>query len=92
MDADATDETHLRRAVELSLLSLGGTSPNPNVGCVLVSPAGTVVGEGRTAPAGGPHAEVNALAAAGSAARGPPLTSPSNRATTRVAPAPALLR
>ncbi|MFC4042676.1 bifunctional diaminohydroxyphosphoribosylaminopyrimidine deaminase/5-amino-6-(5-phosphoribosylamino)uracil reductase RibD [Dactylosporangium siamense] len=70
MDADATDETHLRRAVELSLLSLGETSPNPNVGCVLVSPAGTVVGEGRTAPAGGPHAEVSALAAAGGAARG----------------------
>lgn len=70
MDADATDETRMRRAVELSLLSLGETSPNPNVGCVLVDAAGAVVGEGRTAPAGGPHAEVSALAAAGELARG----------------------
>ena len=69
MDADATDQLHMRRAVELSLLSLGETSPNPNVGCVLVGPGG-VVGEGRTAPAGGPHAEVSALAAAGELARG----------------------
>ncbi|MFN8421992.1 MAG: bifunctional diaminohydroxyphosphoribosylaminopyrimidine deaminase/5-amino-6-(5-phosphoribosylamino)uracil reductase RibD [Anaerolineae bacterium] len=44
-------------------------SPNPSVGAVLVL-GGQVVGEGRTAPAGGPHAEVVALAAAGSAARG----------------------
>ncbi len=70
MDADATHESHMRRAVELSLLGLGETSPNPNVGCVLVGAGGTVVGEGRTAPAGGPHAEVNALAAAGELARG----------------------
>ncbi|WP_327009546.1 bifunctional diaminohydroxyphosphoribosylaminopyrimidine deaminase/5-amino-6-(5-phosphoribosylamino)uracil reductase RibD [Dactylosporangium sp. NBC_01737] len=69
MDADATDQLHMRRAVELSLLGLGETSPNPNVGCVLVGPGGAVVGEGRTAPAGGPHAEVNALAAAGELAR-----------------------
>ncbi|MFF5227660.1 bifunctional diaminohydroxyphosphoribosylaminopyrimidine deaminase/5-amino-6-(5-phosphoribosylamino)uracil reductase RibD [Dactylosporangium sp. NPDC000521] len=69
MDADA-DASHMRRAVELSLRSLGETSPNPNVGCVLVGPGGEVVGEGRTAPAGGPHAEVSALAAAGERARG----------------------
>jgi diaminohydroxyphosphoribosylaminopyrimidine deaminase/5-amino-6-(5-phosphoribosylamino)uracil reductase len=70
MDADVTDESHMRRAVALSLLSLGGTSPNPNVGCVLAAPSGEVVGEGRTAPVGGPHAEVSALAAAGELARG----------------------
>ncbi|MET7418293.1 bifunctional diaminohydroxyphosphoribosylaminopyrimidine deaminase/5-amino-6-(5-phosphoribosylamino)uracil reductase RibD [Dactylosporangium sp. NPDC005555] len=69
MDADA-DAGHMRRAVALSLRGLGETSPNPNVGCVLVGPGGDVVGEGRTAPAGGPHAEVNALAAAGDRARG----------------------
>src|SRR6185295_8890569 len=45
------------------------TSPNPNVGCVLVL-AGKIVGEGATQPAGGPHAEVTALASAGAAARG----------------------
>ncbi|MEV0133845.1 bifunctional diaminohydroxyphosphoribosylaminopyrimidine deaminase/5-amino-6-(5-phosphoribosylamino)uracil reductase RibD [Dactylosporangium sp. NPDC050688] len=70
MDADATHEPHMRRAVQLSLHSLGETSPNPNVGCVLVAPDGTVAGEGRTAPAGGPHAEVSALAEAGERARG----------------------
>jgi diaminohydroxyphosphoribosylaminopyrimidine deaminase/5-amino-6-(5-phosphoribosylamino)uracil reductase len=45
------------------------TAPNPAVGCVLVKD-GHVVGTGWTAPAGGPHAERVALAAAGSAARG----------------------
>jgi diaminohydroxyphosphoribosylaminopyrimidine deaminase/5-amino-6-(5-phosphoribosylamino)uracil reductase len=69
MDEDA-DARHMRRAVELSRLSLGETSPNPNVGCVLVGAGGDVVGEGRTAPAGGPHAEVSALAAAGERACG----------------------
>jgi diaminohydroxyphosphoribosylaminopyrimidine deaminase/5-amino-6-(5-phosphoribosylamino)uracil reductase len=64
------DEQFMRRAVELARLSLGETSPNPNVGCVIVAPGGEIVGEGRTAPAGGPHAEVRALADAGERARG----------------------
>ncbi|MER7275931.1 bifunctional diaminohydroxyphosphoribosylaminopyrimidine deaminase/5-amino-6-(5-phosphoribosylamino)uracil reductase RibD [Dactylosporangium sp. NPDC000244] len=66
----ADDGTFMRRAIELARLSLGETSPNPNVGCVLVAPDGQIVGEGRTAPAGGPHAEVRALLAAGERARG----------------------
>src|SRR6185436_9156507 len=66
----ADDETFMRRAIELARLSLGETSPNPNVGCVIVAPDGRIVGEGRTAPAGGPHAEVQALLAAGERARG----------------------
>lgn len=37
------------------------TSPNPRVGCVLVSPAGEVIGRGHTQKAGGPHAEMVAL-------------------------------
>ncbi len=37
------------------------TSPNPRVGCVLVSHDGKVVGQGHTQKAGGPHAEVVAL-------------------------------
>src|SRR5262249_33542122 len=64
------DETFMRRAIELARLSLGETSPNPNVGCVIVTPDGRIAGEGRTAPAGGPHAEVRALEQAGEAACG----------------------
>jgi diaminohydroxyphosphoribosylaminopyrimidine deaminase/5-amino-6-(5-phosphoribosylamino)uracil reductase len=45
------------------------TTPNPRVGCVLVRD-GVVVGEGWHEKAGAPHAEANALAAAGPAARG----------------------
>lgn len=60
---------HMRRAVELGSEGLGTTSPNPSVGCVLVR-GGVVVGEGYSAPAGGPHAEVRALEAAGDDARG----------------------
>jgi diaminohydroxyphosphoribosylaminopyrimidine deaminase/5-amino-6-(5-phosphoribosylamino)uracil reductase len=64
------EETAMLRAVALSRLSLGETSPNPNVGCVILDASGEIVGEGRTAPAGGPHAEVRALAEAGDRARG----------------------
>src|SRR5690242_20410235 len=48
---------------------MGRTSPNPNVGAV-VARDGEVVGEGWHEHYGGPHAEVNAIAAAGEAARG----------------------
>jgi diaminohydroxyphosphoribosylaminopyrimidine deaminase/5-amino-6-(5-phosphoribosylamino)uracil reductase len=60
----------MRRAIALSREGLGTTSPNPSVGAVILDVAGNPVGEGRTAPAGGPHAEVVALTAAGAAARG----------------------
>ena len=58
------------RALALAAVGLGATSPNPSVGAVILAPDGTVVGEGRTAPPGGPHAEIVALAAAGERARG----------------------
>ncbi|MEV6952234.1 bifunctional diaminohydroxyphosphoribosylaminopyrimidine deaminase/5-amino-6-(5-phosphoribosylamino)uracil reductase RibD [Streptomyces sp. NPDC051183] len=58
------------RAIELAARGLGSTSPNPVVGCVITDASGTVVGEGWHERAGGPHAEVHALAAAGAAARG----------------------
>jgi diaminohydroxyphosphoribosylaminopyrimidine deaminase/5-amino-6-(5-phosphoribosylamino)uracil reductase len=48
----------------------GTTSPNPPVGCVILDAGGELVGTGATAPPGGPHAEVVALAQAGERARG----------------------
>ncbi|MEU7068185.1 bifunctional diaminohydroxyphosphoribosylaminopyrimidine deaminase/5-amino-6-(5-phosphoribosylamino)uracil reductase RibD [Streptomyces sp. NPDC046161] len=60
----------MRRAIALAARGLGHTSPNPVVGCVITDAAGTVVGEGWHQRAGGPHAEVHALRAAGPAARG----------------------
>ncbi len=47
----------------------GRTTPNPNVGCVIVA-GDRVVGRGWTQAGGRPHAEAMALAAAGAAARG----------------------
>jgi diaminohydroxyphosphoribosylaminopyrimidine deaminase/5-amino-6-(5-phosphoribosylamino)uracil reductase len=60
----------MARAVELAGRQRGRTSPNPVVGCVVLDASGAVVGEGAHERYGGPHAEVNALAAAGTAARG----------------------
>lgn len=57
-------------AVRLASEGLGATYPNPSVGAVVVAPDGSVVGSGRTAPTGGPHAEVRALQEAGTRARG----------------------
>ncbi len=62
-------EPYLARALELASTARGATSPNPLVGCVLVRD-GVVVGEGFHARVGEPHAEANALAAAGERARG----------------------
>lgn len=59
----------MRRALALSARGLGETNPNPVVGCV-VARGSRVVGEGFHGRAGGPHAEVLALAAAGRRARG----------------------
>src|SRR5947208_2004571 len=55
----------MARARELGAEVLGTTSPNPPVGAVVLAADGTVAGEGATAPPGGPHAEVRALAQAG---------------------------
>jgi diaminohydroxyphosphoribosylaminopyrimidine deaminase/5-amino-6-(5-phosphoribosylamino)uracil reductase len=59
----------MRLALAEARLAIGRTHPNPAVGAVLVKD-GRVVGRGHTAPPGGPHAEVRALADAGAAARG----------------------
>ncbi|MEV0379835.1 bifunctional diaminohydroxyphosphoribosylaminopyrimidine deaminase/5-amino-6-(5-phosphoribosylamino)uracil reductase RibD [Nonomuraea sp. NPDC050643] len=60
----------MRRAIAVSALGLGTTSPNPPVGCVILDSGGRVVGEGFHRRKGEAHAEGNALAAAGTAAHG----------------------
>ncbi len=64
-----SDHKHMGRALELAARGLYTTDPNPRVGCVLVRD-GEVVGEGWHVRAGGPHAEINALRAAGDRAAG----------------------
>jgi diaminohydroxyphosphoribosylaminopyrimidine deaminase/5-amino-6-(5-phosphoribosylamino)uracil reductase len=64
------DQQHLRRALELAHMGFGLTSPNPNVGALLVDETGKVVGEGFHTYEGIRHAEVIAIANAGSKARG----------------------
>lgn len=59
----------MRRALRLAMRGLGRTWPNPTVGCVLVK-GGRVVGQGRTAHGGRPHAERVALDQAGAEAAG----------------------
>jgi diaminohydroxyphosphoribosylaminopyrimidine deaminase / 5-amino-6-(5-phosphoribosylamino)uracil reductase len=60
----------MARAIELASKGLGSTSPNPVVGCVVLAADGSVAGEGWHVYAGGPHAEVVALTAAGARAAG----------------------
>ena len=58
------------RALELAATPGVPFGPNPRVGCVLLASDGTVVAEGFHRGAGTAHAEVDALAVAGAAARG----------------------
>jgi diaminohydroxyphosphoribosylaminopyrimidine deaminase/5-amino-6-(5-phosphoribosylamino)uracil reductase len=70
MTVSSAERRAMTRARELGETVLGATSPNPAVGAVVLAADGTPVGEGATAPPGGPHAEVVALAQAGERARG----------------------
>jgi diaminohydroxyphosphoribosylaminopyrimidine deaminase/5-amino-6-(5-phosphoribosylamino)uracil reductase len=58
------DDKYMARAFELAERGLGVTSPNPAVGAVVVA-GGEIVGEGHHEQFGGPHAEINAMKAAG---------------------------
>lgn len=68
-DASPQDVHHIRRAIALAASGWGRVAPNPMVGCVVVRD-GEVVGEGWHTEYGRPHAEVEALRAAGDRARG----------------------
>jgi diaminohydroxyphosphoribosylaminopyrimidine deaminase/5-amino-6-(5-phosphoribosylamino)uracil reductase len=63
------DEYWMSRALALAEEGRGAVEPNPLVGAVVVRD-GVAVGEGWHERFGGPHAEINAMAAAGEAARG----------------------
>ncbi|MGH2630210.1 MAG: bifunctional diaminohydroxyphosphoribosylaminopyrimidine deaminase/5-amino-6-(5-phosphoribosylamino)uracil reductase RibD [Actinomycetota bacterium] len=65
----SNDARHMRRALELAERGWGRVSPNPLVGAVVVR-GGAVVGEGWHEGPGSRHAEVMALAAAGSLSHG----------------------
>ncbi len=60
----------MAEALALAEEARGRSAPNPNVGCVIVSSAGKIVGRGATAAGGRPHAEAVALEQAGKRARG----------------------
>jgi diaminohydroxyphosphoribosylaminopyrimidine deaminase / 5-amino-6-(5-phosphoribosylamino)uracil reductase len=65
-----TDIRHTARALELASRGIGLVSPNPLVGCVIVSENGEVAGEGSYFKDEVTHAEVAALNQAGARARG----------------------
>ena len=66
---EARDARLMGTALALARSGTGGTYPNPCVGAVVVQ-GDRVVGAGRSAATGGPHAEVTALQQAAAAARG----------------------
>ena len=66
---DNIDYECMARAIQIARMGMYTTHPNPRVGCVLFRD-GQVVGEGYHARAGEAHAEINALRAAGEAAKG----------------------
>ena len=66
---NAFDRKYMKRALLLARKAWGKTAPNPMVGAVVVK-NGVIIGEGYHHKAGTAHAEVNALNAAGTAAKG----------------------
>lgn len=70
MDKHEEDLKFVQRTLELAAEGKGQVSPNPLVGCVIVSRDGNIVGEGTYVYDGVKHAEVIALEQAGVMARG----------------------
>jgi diaminohydroxyphosphoribosylaminopyrimidine deaminase / 5-amino-6-(5-phosphoribosylamino)uracil reductase len=69
MSIDSRDERHLHRALELARKGIGLTSPNPNVGAIIVAEDGSVLAEAFYTYADTKHAEILALDLAGKKAR-----------------------
>ncbi len=61
MNFSPTDFSHMRQALAQAQQALFITSPNPRVGCIIVSSNGELIGQGHTQPAGQAHAEIMAL-------------------------------
>ncbi|MFZ0956618.1 MAG: bifunctional diaminohydroxyphosphoribosylaminopyrimidine deaminase/5-amino-6-(5-phosphoribosylamino)uracil reductase RibD [Candidatus Sulfotelmatobacter sp.] len=70
MPTNSADEHFLQRALDLARQGIGLASPNPHVGAVIVDAHGNIAGTGTYTYAGVKHAEILALEAAGSKARG----------------------
>lgn len=70
MSAYSSDEQFLQRALDLASQGIGLASPNPHVGALIVDTQGYIAGTGIYTYAGVKHAEILALEAAGSRARG----------------------
>jgi len=70
MASTAAEQAAMRRALALAATPGVPLGPNPRVGCVLLDATGATVAEGFHRGAGSPHAEADALARAGAAARG----------------------
>lgn len=70
MPVHASDRDLIARALGLAAAAVVRGDPNPTVGCLVVDDAGAVLGSGTSRPAGGAHAEVEALAEAGDRACG----------------------
>jgi diaminohydroxyphosphoribosylaminopyrimidine deaminase / 5-amino-6-(5-phosphoribosylamino)uracil reductase len=66
MSFSITDREMMSRALQLAAKGRYTTSPNPSVGCVIVSD-NKIIAEGFTRPAGGNHAEIEALQSVGDA-------------------------
>ncbi len=60
MTSGVPPETYMKRCLDLAVLGLGHTAPNPLVGSVIVH-NNRIIGEGYHRVYGGPHAEVNAV-------------------------------
>ena len=68
-ESRSADQRWMARCLHLARRSMGQSWPNPPVACILVR-AGRLVGSGRTARGGRPHAEAEALASAGISSQG----------------------